>query len=354
MKTIEYYGWNNHFEKYITTNKKNDFEVGRVISIKGFIYTLITNMGETESELSGKLLFGTEPENLPKIGDWVHFTRYGSIGYIIEALPRINELSRRAAGPKAEKQVLAANIDYTVVVQALDRDFNLMRMERYLVQIAACNIKPIIVLNKTDLTDDPDKYRCETEKLGKDIPVYLCSTYNQIGISELRNTAFEKNKTYILVGSSGAGKSSLLNSLTNSVERPVGTISSSTGKGRHTTTSRDLFRLPNGSLVIDNPGMREFGITSEEAWDSCGLFPLIDSLSKYCRYSDCQHLEESGCAVSEAYRNGQLEPKIYESYLKLIKEQKYFELKTSDKKRLGKHFGKMIREVREYRKKYKY
>jgi ribosome biogenesis GTPase len=269
-------------------------------------------------------------------------------------MPRMNELSRRSPGTKTEKQVLAANIDYALIVQGLDRDFNIMRLERYLVQITACNIQPVIVLNKTDLTDDPEKYILEVKKLGRDCPVYLCSTYSKNGITELKEKVLMTNKTYILVGSSGAGKSSLLNSLMDNSERPTGSLSGSTGKGRHITTSRDLFRLPDGSLVIDSPGMREFGIVFDEDHFAGGLFPLIEKLAKDCRFADCLHLNEEGCAVIEAYEMGTLESQVYESYLKLIKEQKHFEINAEDRKRMGKRFGKMVREARDYRKKYKY
>jgi ribosome biogenesis GTPase len=252
--------------------------------------TLITNDGELESELSGKLLYGVDIEGLPKVGDWVYFIRYETTGYIIEVLPRINELSRKNLGTKTGKQVLAGNIDYALIVQVLDRNLNIMRLERYLVQIIACKIKPVIVLNKSDLTDNPDKYRHEVAKLGRECPVYLCSKYNQSGIAELKNTVLKANKTYILIGSSGVGKSSLLNSLMDNSERMTGTLSDATGNGRHITTSRGLFQLPNGSLIIGTPSMREFGIAFEEGQQTGGLFPMIEKLAENCRFSDCQHL----------------------------------------------------------------
>ena len=232
--------------------------------------------------------------------------------------------------------------------------FRSMRLERYLVQVTACGIEPIIVLNKADLVEDTEPYSIQISKLGRNCPVYFCSTYNQTGITFLNKTVSEKNKTYILIGSSGVGKSSLLNALMENVERETGNISHSTGKGRHITTSRDLYRLPHGGLIIDTPGMREFGIAFDQTNASYALFPLIDELAKNCRYSDCQHQEEDGCAVIDAFTLGKLEPDVYQSYLKLIKEQKHFEIKTEDKKRMGKQFGKMIKEVRQYRKKYKY
>lgn len=353
MNIIENYGWNKNDQEQHHQLHKPGFETGRIISIKGFKHVLITGTGELEAELSGKLLYGTDPETLPKVGDWVFFVRYDPLGYIIEVLPRMNELYRKTPGTKTSRQVLAANIDFALIVQGLDRDFNIMRLERYLVQIVACNIQPLIVLNKADLTDNPDAYRNEISKLGRDCPVYFCSTYNHLGIAELKSRILEINKTYILVGSSGVGKSSLLNALMENSEQYIGPISEATGKGKHTTTSRDLFRLSNGSLIIDTPGMREFGIAFEGQY-SGGLFPRIEKLAENCRFTDCQHLEDLGCAVLEAYHSGDLEPEVYESYLKLVKEQKHFSIKAEDKKCQGKQFGKMMREVREYRKKYKY
>jgi ribosome biogenesis GTPase len=354
MNTLENYGWNKHYQEQYYQLHKPGFETGRVISIKGFKHVLITITGELEAELSGKLLFGTDTESLPKVGDWVLFVRYDPLGYIVDVLPRMNELYRKTPGTPTSRQVLAANIDGALIVQGLDRDFNIMRLERYIVQITACNISPAIVLNKADLTDDPEAYRNKISKLGRNCPVYFCSTYNQKGIAELKSKALENYKTYILVGSSGVGKSSLLNALMENTGQETGPISESTGKGKHTTTSRDLFRLPNDSLIIDTPGMREFGITFDEAQLTGGLFPRIEILAENCRFSDCQHLEEAGCSVLEAYHSGDLEPEVYESYLKLVKEQKHFNIKIEDKKRQGKQFGKMVREVREYRKKYKF
>ena len=354
MNNIEEYGWNSFFQNYYNECKSNDFEFGRIISIQGFKYVLITKAGETAAELSGKILYGAETSKLPVVGDWVFFIRYESTGYIVELLPRMNELSRRKSGPKTEMQVLAANIDYALIVQGLDRDFNLMRLERYIVQITVCNIQPVIVLNKADLIIDQEKYRQEVEKLGRKYPVYFCSTYKKSGITELKEKVLKANKTYILVGSSGVGKSSLLNVLMEDDVRNTGLLSESTGKGRHITVTRDLFRLIGGSLIIDTPGMREFGLTFKDDQPVTGLFPLIEKLSEDCRFADCRHVNEEGCAVIEAYETGVLESKVYESYLKLIKEQKHFKISTEEKKRIGKRFGKMVREARDYRKKYKF
>jgi ribosome biogenesis GTPase len=354
MTILNNYGWNAFHEKNADPGEQKDLHVGRVTSIKGFKYLLISEGGELETELSGRLLFATAIEELPKVGDWVFYMDYGAMGYIISVLPRMNELSRKAPGVKFEKQVLAANIDHALIVQGLDADFNIMRLERYIVQILSCNITPIVVLNKSDLVIDPGDYIAQVNRLKRNCGVYCCSTYSGIGIDVLANEVMEQGKTYIMVGSSGTGKSSMLNALMHSQFQKIGEKSFSTGKGKHTTTTRELFQLPNGSLIIDTPGMREFGMTADEGQHSAELFPEITKFAEGCRYSDCKHINEADCAVLEALNSGALDAYVYESYLKLIKEQRRFEIKIEDKKRLGKQFGKMTKEAKNHRKKYKY
>lgn len=350
MISLDQYGCNKFFQP---EKIQDDLMIGRITSIQGFKYYVITAHGEKEAELSGRLLHGTSSEEIPKLGDWVTLKEYDTLGYIIEVLARKNELSRKNPGAKMERQILATNIDGALIVQGLDRDFNIMRLERYLVQLAACNIQPMVVLNKADLVEDQAAYTIEIKKLQRDCPVYFCSTYTGAGLDELRTHVLQKFKTYILIGSSGVGKSSLLNSLMNTHVQEVNTTSDFNNKGKHTTTARELFQLPNGSLVIDTPGMREFGLTFEEgAQDE--LFPAIQKFAAHCRFKDCRHLNETGCAVIEAVNSGAMENQVYESYLKLIKEQRRFEISAEDKKRLKKQWGKMTREAKDYRNKYKY
>lgn len=350
---LHQFGW-DHYQQKTQYQKQGDLHLGRVVSIKGFKHQLMTSTGELEAELSGKLLYGLAPEELPRVGDWVQYMDYETMGYIVELLPRFNELSRKNPGSKNVKQVLAANVDTALIVQGLDDNFNVMRLERYLVQLAACGIEPVVVLNKADLVADEEYYRTEVQKLKRDCAVYLCSTVTGKGIHELMTTALQKEKTHILIGSSGVGKSSLLNAFTNAETQAVNSVSDANSKGRHTTTTRDLFQLPNGSLVIDSPGMREFGLTSDAGVAEDELFPAIEALAVNCRFADCRHLSEVGCAVIEAVQLGDLSAEVYDSYLKLIKEQRRFEINIEDKKRLNKQFGKMTREAKEYRKKYKY
>jgi ribosome biogenesis GTPase len=354
MISLDSYGWNDFHQRNYIQHLKNDLSVGRIISIKGFKYYLITEQGEIETELSGKLLYATSPEELPKVGDWVLFKAYDSLGYIIEVLPRMNELSRKNPGEKIQRQILGVNIDYALIVQGLDRDFNLMRLERYLVQLTSCGIQSIVILNKADLIDDQNSYVEEIQKLQRDCRVHFCSTYTGLGIEVLRNKILEKSKTYILIGSSGVGKSSLLNILMSSEVQKTGEGSESTSKGKHTTTTRDLFQLPNGSLLIDSPGMREFGLTSDDGATQDDLFPAIQKFSTDCRFANCTHINEPYCAVIKAVELKLLEESVYSSYLKLIKEQQRFEIKAEDKKRMGKQSGTMSRAANAHRKKYKF
>lgn len=353
MTILDNYGWNNFHQQHARQFSNTELSIGRVLSIKGFKYFLITEKGELETELSGKLLYGISNEELPKVGDWVSFMGYDSMGYIIEVFPRMNALARKTPGAKTEKQILAVNIDCALIVQGLDRDFNLMRLERYLFQITACKIRPVVILNKSDLVEDPQWHTNEVQKLQRNCEIRLCSTYTGLGIQSISEQVLEKNKTYILVGSSGVGKSSLLNAIASCNIQKTGHTSETTEKGKHTTTTRDLFRLPNGSLLIDTPGMREFGVTHENARPNDELFPAIEKFSNHCKFSDCRHINEKGCGVIEAAQAGELDREVYESYLKLLKEQKRFEIKIEDKKRMGKQFGKIVREANNFRKKYK-
>jgi ribosome biogenesis GTPase / thiamine phosphate phosphatase len=347
------YGWSTLQQEYYTS-LKTDLNPARIISIKGFKYFIVSEKGELEAELSGRLLFESEPEFLPKVGDWVLFIDYETMGYLVEVFPRRNFLSRKSPGRRFEKQILAANIDHAVIVQGLDRDFNLMRLDRYIAQISACGIDPVVVLNKSDVVSYPDSYVSEVTQLQRNCQVFLCSTVTRAGLEKLQQEIFQPAKTCILIGSSGVGKSSILNALSENDLQPTGMVSSVNQKGKHTTTTRDLFMLPNGAMIIDSPGMREFGVTFEDESPDDEVFPAIAVLAANCRYGDCRHMNESGCAVLNALNNGSLEQVVYESYVKLIKEQRRFQISSEDKKQQAKQAGKMSREATNHRKKHKF
>ncbi len=353
MESLYQYGWKEYAEKSNYSKQTNLENTGRVISVKTNIFEIITSTGIRKAELLGRLLFSFQKSEQPKAGDWVTWMDYGEAAIISDVLPRYNQLYRKTAGKETEKQVMAANIDQAVIIQGLDQDFNLNRIERYLVQIAACGIKSVIILNKSDLIEDETFYSEEIERLQRDVPLYFCSVKKGSGLEIIQKEVFAERITSLLVGSSGVGKTSLLNSLTQST-RKIREISESTGKGKHTTTSRDMILLDNGGIVIDSPGMREFGLGFDEDASFEEQYPAISKYARDCKFSDCTHTNEKGCNVIKAYNEGNLDPVVYENYLKLSREQLKFQMSTQEKNRQGKIFGKMVREAKEYRKKYKF
>jgi len=353
MTRLESFGWHHHPHRG-TRAGNADEKTARIVAVKGLKYHLATENGDLEAELAGKLLYGQEPDQLPKVGDWVQYLDYDNMGYIVWLWPRTNELARKQSGNSATRQVLATNIDTALVVQGLDRDFNLMRLERYLAQLAACHVPAVVVLNKADLVENWNTLSAEVQQLQRQATIYFCSTVTGIGIQALLEDVLLPQRTHVLIGSSGVGKSSLLNSLMQDERQMVQALSKAHTKGRHTTTTRELFQLPNGSLLIDTPGMREFGLTFEGDGSGDLLFPAIDALAPNCHFSDCQHVHETGCAVLQALQEGRLSRTTYDSYLKLKRERSRFEVRAEDRKRMGKLFGRMTREAKAYRKKYKY
>lgn len=353
MPTLTLYGWNEHFMRHFETNSSQDLEAARVLSIQGFKHLLITETGHLEAQLAGALINSRETEAYPKAGDWVLVKRYDEEGIIIDTLPRINELSRKAPGTQSERQVLAANIDAAFIVQGLDDNYNLMRLQRYLQQVMQCAIQPVVILNKADLVPDPERYRQAVQELGYNCPVVLSSALNPAQQEAWTRQYLVPRHTYILLGSSGVGKSTLLNNLLGYQLQKEGATSTANNKGKHTTTARHLVLLPNGSMVIDTPGMREFGVTGEPG--SEGIHhPLIEELAPTCRFGDCTHQHEPGCAIIAAVHSGVLPEPVYRSYLKLLREQYHFQTSAADKRRHEKQFTKMAKQVFKHRKDSKY
>ena len=329
--------------------------MGRVISEHKERYIVKTVNGESEAEITGNLRFTAKSrEDFPAVGDWVALTMHDSDFSIIHGiLPRFSVISRQAVGRFGEIQIIATNIDYALLLQAADRDFNINRLERYLTVCHTSGVNPVIVLSKIDLTD-----RHRTAELMesirariKNVPVIAISNESRDGYDQLE-AIIEKGKTYCLLGSSGVGKSTLLNNLSGKPLMQTGAISQSTNKGRHVTSHRELIILENGGILIDNPGMREVGIT-----DSAGgieiTFDLIARYAQRCKFKDCTHTYEKGCSVVEAVGKGEIDEASYDNYLKMEKERAYFESTVAERRKKDKEFGKMLKNYKKDRHKNK-
>lgn len=342
---LEDLGYNDKFEKLRIENNLKDFEIGRVISEHKERYIVKTEKGEFESEITGNMRFSAKGrEDFPAVGDWVALTTYDSnISIIHKILPRFSIISRQAVGQFGEIQIIAANIDYALLVQAVDRDFNINRLERYLTICYSSKVSPIIVLTKTDLINEQIKDEIiETiNQRIKNTPVFAISNETQDGYEALR-LIIEKGMTFCMLGSSGVGKSTLLNNLTGRTIMRTDSISQSTSKGRHVTSHRELIVLEHGGILVDNPGMREVGIVD----NSKGLettFDIIFSLSKNCKFKDCTHTNEIGCSILEAVENGEIDKSSYDNYLKMEKEKTHFESSVVERRKKDKEFGKMVK-----------
>jgi ribosome biogenesis GTPase len=343
---LEDLGYNNKLEKFRTENNLNSFEVGRVVEEHKERYNVKTTTGEFESEIVGNMRFTAKTrEDFPAVGDWVALTTYDNDFAIIhKILPRFSTIRRQAVGQFGEIQVIAANIDYAFIVQAVDRDFNINRLERYLTICNSSKVNPIIVLSKTDLLNELQISEIleNIKNRIKNVPIIAISNETQDGYEVIKST-IEKGKTYCMLGSSGVGKSTLLNNLSGKSIMRTDTISQSTNRGKHVTSHRELIVLDNGGILIDNPGMREVGIA-----DSAGgleiTFDKILNLSMNCKFKDCTHINETGCSVLEAVEKGEIERASYENYLKMEREKAYFESTVAEKRKKEKIFGKIVKD----------
>lgn len=342
---LEDFGYNNKLEQYRIDNKLKDFDIGRVVLEHKERYIVKTEKGEFEAEITGSMRFMAKSrEDFPAVGDWVALTTYDDgFSIIHEILPRFSLISRQAVSQFGEIQIIAANIDVALLVQAIDRDFNINRLERYLTICYSSRVKPIVVLTKTDLIN-------ETTKAGiiesiyqriKNVPVFAVSNETHEGYEALKK-AMEKGKTYCMLGSSGVGKSTMLNTLCGKNIMKTNTISESTSKGRHVTSHRELIVLENGGILVDNPGMREVGII-DTAHGLETTFDAIYRLSQNCRFKDCSHTNEAGCLVLKAVETGEIDKSSYENYLVMEREKVHFELSVAEKRQKDKKFGKMMK-----------
>jgi len=307
-------------------------------------YQVWAGAGEGLAQLSGRLTLDLEGEAFPGVGDWVTLKAAPSPGQttIIDGLlNRRTVFIRGAAGRQTRGQVVAANVDIVFVVCGLDADYNLHRIQRYLARIWAGGAQPVVVLNKTDVCDEVEPRVFEVESAGPGVSVLTASALLAEGLDGIRSH-MRTGITAAFVGSSGAGKSTLINALLGEDRMATRETRESDGRGRHTTTHRQLILLPEGGLLIDTPGMRELQLFDEEGIDS--VFADIEELAERCRFRDCTHQNEPGCAVREAVESGELPPDRLEHYLKMKAEAQSYELRQDERLRrqADRAFGKMV------------
>ncbi len=348
--TLQDLGYTEALEKFRSEQNLDSFEVGRIVSEHKERYVIKTPKNDYDAELIGNLRFTAESRHdFPAVGDWVAFSEYDEGKALIHAIyPRHSIIERKAVGKTGQVQIIATNVDYSFIVQAVDRDFNINRLERYLTICHSSNIKPVVVLSKTDLISES-----ELESLTnlvhqriKEVPVIPVSL--QEGYEKL-TPLLKAGHTYCLLGSSGVGKSTLLNSLSGEEQMLTGEISTSVNKGKHITSHRELFVLDIGGILIDNPGMREVGITDNTG----GLESTFESIYEYagdCLFPDCTHVHEKGCAVLEAVENGDIDEDSYSNFQKMEKEKMHFESDALERKKKDKDLGKVIKEFKKQRK----
>jgi ribosome biogenesis GTPase / thiamine phosphate phosphatase len=334
---LQQLGWSEFFagsfNQYAQNqDTKTEYPIGRVAIEHRGTYVLYTESGEQRAEVSGKFRHqATQLQAFPTVGDWVVIQsgKTHSPATIHHVLPRKSQFLRKAVGGKTEAQLVAANVDTVFLVSGLDGDFNLRRLERYLLLTWNSGANPVIILNKADQCPDVDDCVLQVESLAPGVPIAVLSALHQEGLDQLV-PYLQPGQTIALLGSSGVGKSTITNQLLGENRQAVRSVRSADSRGRHTTTQRSLLCLPNGSLLIDTPGMRELQVwAGEESLQT--TFTDIEMLAEQCRFRDCQHEGEPGCAVQEAIDRGVLDPSRLFNYRKLNQELAYLARKQDDR-----------------------
>lgn len=337
---IEHYGWNDHFAREWQEKSTHGMLPARVIADYGQKLRLMSGAGELLVDRPrGKFI----QEMQVAVGDWVALETIDELqAYRISSvLPRKTKFSRAAAGIEVKEQIIAANVDIVFLVQSLNNDFNMRRLERYLIAAWESGAQPVVILTKSDCCNDVNGKMEIVYSTAPGVNVHAISCVTDEGIEEIHRYLVP-GKTVALLGSSGVGKSTLVNKLLRVDVVKTQEIREDDSKGRHTTTHRELFLLPTGGLILDNPGMRELSLWEADQGINM-MFGDIEDLVKSCRFRDCGHRNEPGCAIREALEMGNLEPQRWESWLKLQKELAHLDAKKDHKLRLKeKQRGKQI------------
>jgi ribosome biogenesis GTPase len=343
---LHQYGWNDWFEqRFQEIDGQPPCRPARVVAAQRQIYRVAGEQGELQAQVSGRFRHqAADTADFPTAGDWVGIRQAGGpdAAVIHFTVPRRTWLSRKAAGQKVEEQLICANVDRVFLVSGLDRDFNLRRIERYLSSIFEGGAEPVIVLNKVDLCPDVETRMVQVRTVCFDLPLICTSALSGEGLEGLA-ACLEPGKTAAFVGSSGVGKSTLINYLLGEEAQETRELRGD-GKGRHTTAYRELFLIPGKGMVIDNPGMRELQLWAHE--QRLGeTFAEIELLAGQCRFSDCRHGGEPGCAVRRELEAGKLDPKRLASYLRQRRELERLSgsdgLERADRNRLRRREGRL-------------
>jgi ribosome biogenesis GTPase len=351
---LENLGFDTWFLKAAAPESLERFKIARVVAVHKDSYTISDGATDVLAELVGKIIFNaTSPVDYPAVGDWVlaNFYDENTFAIIHEILPRKSLLKRKTPGKKVDFQLIAANIDVAFIVQSLNENFNLRRLERYLVMANESNIQPIVLLSKCDLIapEDIANRIGDIQKVMPNLQVIPFSNENESGLDSVRE-AMQKGLTYCLIGSSGVGKTTLLNNFIGESIYKTKTVSKKESKGRHATTHRQLTKLDSGSMIVDTPGMRELGIFSVDTGIE-ETFSEIMALAEKCQFNDCTHFGEKGCAVLDAVEKGQLSAERYQNYMKMTKETTYNEMSYLEKRKKDKQFAKHVKSVMKQHKK---